>query len=317
VKGSTILGADRFVVGVNLPWVGYGSDFGASRWHPSGGLSARPAERERVHQTFAMLRQDGIAIVRVFVLCDGRSGIGFDSAAMPIGLDDVFFADIDALLSSARQHNLQLIPVLLDFHLCNPAETVNGVQLGGRAHLVSNEDARTAFIERVLTPIAQRYGDDERVAAWDVFNEPEWCLRLLPPLSRTFDPFESLQAFLQNAVDAVRQSARQPVTVGSAGTWQLDLVRPLGLDFYQVHWYERFGRAALEQPVSELELDRPVILGEFSGRSARVADVLNAAQQAGYAGAFAWSVLANDDQSGYRPEIVAWARAHAAGPMEG
>ena len=104
------------------------------------------------------------------------------------------------------------------------------------------------------------------------------------------------------------------MTVGSAGTWQLDLVRPLGLDFYQIHWYERFGWAALEQPVAELGLNAPAILGEFSGRSARIADVLHAAQGAGYAGALVWSVLAEDDQSGYTPEIAAWARTQSGGP---
>jgi hypothetical protein len=105
------------------------------------------------------------------------------------------------------------------------------------------------------------------------------------------------------------------VTVGSAGLWQLDLVRPLGLDFYQVHWYERFGWPALERPVQDLGLDRPAILGEFSGRATRwaIAEVLEAAQRAGYRGALVWSVLAEDDQSEYSPEIIAWIRAHADG----
>ena len=79
--------------------------------------------------------------------------------------------------------------------------------------------------------------------------------------------FDSLQRFLGDAVTCVKQSARQPVTVGCAGTWRLDLVTPLGLDFYQVHWYDRFGWPALARPVAELGLhDRPVILGEFAGR---------------------------------------------------
>ena len=35
---------------------------------------------------------------------------------------------------------------------------------------------------------------------------------------------------------------------------------------------------------------------------------------AGYAGALVWSVLAEDDQSGYTPEIAAWARTRSGGP---
>ena len=87
------------------------------------------------------------------------------------------------------------MPVLLDFHLCKPAQIVNGVQLGGRGNLIASADGRTAAIERVVAPMVQRYGEHEAIAAWDVFNEPEWCLRLLPSLSRTFDPFESLRGF--------------------------------------------------------------------------------------------------------------------------
>ena len=125
-------------------------------------------------------------------------------------------------------------------------------------------------------------------------------------------PFDSLQRFLGDAVACVHRHARQPVTIGCAGTWALDLVTPLGLDFYQVHWYDRFGWRALTRPVAELGLDdRPVILGEFAGRSARIGEVLDAAKRAGYEGALVWSVLAEDDQSAYPPDLAEWIRTRA------
>jgi hypothetical protein len=77
----------------------------------------------------------------------------------------------------------------------------------------------------------------------------------------------------------------------------LRLVRGLGLDFYQVHWYDSVEAASpLRRPVSRLRLDRPVLLGEFPTRGSAVApeDVLKAARDAGYAGALAWSVFADD-----------------------
>ena len=89
--------------------------------------------------------------------------------------------------------------------------------------------------------------------------------------------FSALQMFLGQAVRFVQLSASQPVTIGCAHTKRLDLVRPLGLDFYQVHWYERFGWRVLDRPVADLGLDRPVMLGEFPGRSAAVVDVLETA----------------------------------------
>ena len=299
----------RFVVGVNLPWIGYGTDVGASAWYPAGGLSAQPAALDLLDQTFAALAGDGVSIVRTFLLCDARSGVRFDADGVPTGLDHAVFPDMDALLAAARRHQVGLMPVLLDFHLCGRARVVDDVQLGGRSRLLTDPDARLAFVNFVLRPIVERYGYDDAIVAWDVMNEPEWCLGIGRLARRKGVAFDALQEFLGQAIQCVRESARQPVTVGCAGTARLDLVRPLGLDFYQVHWYEKFGWAALERPVADLGLgDRAVILGEFPGRSPFVVDVLEAAKRAGYAGALVWSVLAEDDQSAYPADLADWAR---------
>ena len=308
--------SDRFVVGANLPWIGYGTDIGASAWHPHGGLSARPEARDLLDRTLAALAADGVPVVRTFLLCDGRSGIRFADGDVPVGLDDSVFPDLDALLASARRHGVRLMPVLLDFHLCKPVRFAGGVQLGGRSRLVSDRALRTALVDDVLRPIVERYGDDETIAAWDVMNEPEWCLQRGRLSGHTGVGFDALQEFLGWAVGCVRSSARQPVTIGCAAAQGLELVRPLGLDFYQLHWYEHFGWAALERPVADLDLDgRPVILGEFPGRSRSIAAVVDAAKRAGYAGALVWSILAEDDQSAYPADLVTWTRADADRPI--
>lgn len=303
---------DRFVVGVNLPWVGYGTDVGASGWFPDGGFARQPAALDTLDRTFGALARDDIQVVRVFLLCDARSGVQFEDDGTPTGIDDTVFPDIDALIATARRHHIGLMPVLFDFHLCGPRKIANGVQLGGRARLITDGVARTALVDRVLRPIAERYGGDEVVIAWDVMNEPEWCIRRGPLGWRAVVAFDPLQRFLGDAVACFQRHARQPVTIGCAGTWALDLVTPLGLDFYQVHWYDRFGWRALIRPVAELGLgDRPVILGEFAGRSARIGEVLDAAKGAGYEGALVWSVLAEDEHSAYPPDLAEWLRTQA------
>jgi hypothetical protein len=301
--------ANRFVVGVNLPWIGYGTDVGASAWFPEGGLGQHPSAASRLDATLAALARDGISVVRVFVLCDARSGVRFDTAGDPLGLDAAVFRDLDVMVAMARVHRVRLMPVLLDFHLCGPKRLVDGVQLGGHSRVIADGNVGRAFINRVLEPIVHRYADDDTVIAWDLINEPEWCLRGSPLFRRASVSFEAMQDFLGEAVRCVKRTASQPVTVGSAGTWRLDLVRPIGLDFYQVHWYERFGWAALARPVAELGLDdRPVILGEFAGRSTRVTEVLDAAERAGYEGALVWSVLAEDKHSAYPVALAQWSR---------
>jgi len=309
---------DRFVVGANLPWIGYGTDVGASAWFPAGGLSTRPEALDVLDRTFAALAGDGIAVVRTFLLCDARSGVRFDLHGVPAGLDDTVFADIDALVEAARRHQIRLMPVLLDFHLSGPRRIVDGVQLGGRTNVITRPEARQALVDFVLRPIVERYGDENAIAAWDVMNEPEWCLAGGPLGRRRPVAFDTLQSFLGEAVACVRASARQPVTIGCAGTNRLDLVRPLGLDFYQVHWYERFGWAALEQPTSELDLGgAPVILGEFPGRTRFVRRVLDTARRAGYGAALVWSVLADDDQSAYPPDLAEWRSTFQPPPFPG
>ncbi len=301
---------ERFVVGVNLPWVGYGTDVGASAWFPGGGLAQQPAALERLDRAFETLARDGMKVARTFLLCDARSGVLFDAGGTPAGLDAAVLPDIAALANSARRHGVGLIPVLLDFHLSEPLALVNGVQLGGRAHVIAQPHAAAALIDRVIRPIAEAFAEDDAIVAWDVINEPEWCLPrgLFSPAAI---PFDAMRSFLAEAVQCLHRSARQPVTVGSAGTWALDLVRGIDLDFYQIHWYDRFGWPALERPLAALGLDdRPAILGEFSGRTTDVRAVLHAARQAGYEGALVWSVLANDEHSAYPPQLAQWVAEH-------
>ena len=73
-------GARSFVLGVNLPWLQYGCDFGANAWQPDGGVG-RPEQRARLRASFARLTDRGLTTVRWFVFCDGRAGVRFDALA--------------------------------------------------------------------------------------------------------------------------------------------------------------------------------------------------------------------------------------------
>ena len=165
--------------------------------------------------------------------------------------------------------------------------------MGGRTHVLHDSEGRHALLETVFRPLLERYGDEPSIFAWDIINEPEW----VKTLTR-----EELRAFLVETVSLVHATTRHPVTVGSAGTRWRDVYKGLGLDFYQVHWYDSLKhQPSLDTPVSQLNFDRPVLLGEFPTRGSKRAPdaIIEAARTAGYSGAFYWSVLSKDECSAY------------------
>ncbi len=289
-----------FFVGANLPWLSYGDDFGANAWHPDGGVG-RPAQRFALRAALSRVADEGLTHVRWFVLCDGRAGLRTAPDGSPVGLDDFVFRDGDAAVEELARAGLFAIFVLFDFHWFKPAAIVNGVQTCGRARFAVDPRLRARLFDGVVAPLLDRYGRHASIAAWDVINEPEWVTRGgggRPSVGRVQRP--AMRAFIGECVGLVHGLTSHAATVGSASTRSLALVRDLGLDVYQAHWYDRLNRhAPLDLPVPAHGLDRPLILGEFPTRGSRrtSVDILDAARRAGYAGALAWSVLADDEAS--------------------
>jgi hypothetical protein len=305
---------DRFVLGVNLPWRTYGCDFGANAWQPKGGL-ARATDRAALETVFARLAADRMRWVRWFLLCDGRAGIVWDSERTPSGLDEHVLPDLGAALDLARRNGIQLVFVLFDFHWLRGARRKNNVRLGGHADVVADPIRRARLLDRIVDPILEWSGRSDAVCAWDVINEPEWVTRGFGARwwqSRV--AAADMRAFIGAVVERIHARTAHQATVGLSNARGLPLVRGLGLDFYQVHWYDKHdAKSPLDRPVAYLELDRPLLLGEFptKGSARSVTSILNTARSMGYAGAVAWSALSTDDYSnyiGHSTEIAAWRR---------
>ena len=288
---------EDFWIGVNLPWLNYGGDFGANHWQPAGGVG-QPGRRAVLRDTLARIAGEGITRIRWFMLCDGRAGLRMAPDGSLAGLDDFVFRDADAAVEELGRAGLSVIFVLFDFHWFRPAAVVNGVQTCGRAGLAADALPRALLLERVVAPLLERYGRAPSILAWDVVNEPEWVTRgvRLPPR-----PSEVLRAamrdFIRDIVGLIHQRTSHAATAGSASVRTLPLVEGLGLDVYQAHWYDRLDRRApLDRPVATLGLDRPLILGEFPTRGSRrmPAEIIEIARRNEYAGALAWSALSDD-----------------------
>jgi hypothetical protein len=283
-----------FLIGANLPWLHYGIDFGANLWRPDGGIAA-PAEHAQLDRALSQITASGVQSIRWFLFCDGRAGIRFSDGGRPLSLDDFTLRDIDTALAVAQRRGIRIMFVLLDFLWCDAARATRGVQMGGRGHLIQDSTLRHALLDVVFRPVLERYGREPAIYAWDIINEPEWIKTVRP---------ERVDEFLSETVALVRSCATQLVTVGSAGVRWRHRYTALGLDFYQVHWYDSLKhQPSLDVPVTQLGFDRPVLLGEFPTKGSRRTpeDIIATARVAGYAGAFYWSVLSNDDCSACSP----------------
>ena len=281
-----------FLIGANLPWVHYGIDFGANAWRPDGGIS-QPAEQAQLDAAFAHIAAADVRWVRWFLFCDGRAGIRFSAGGRPLGLDEFVFRDVDAALEIASRHGIRIMFALFDFLWCDAVSGTRGVQMGGRAHVIADDGNRQSLLDNVMRPVLERYGAEPTICAWDIINEPEWITTVEAP---------SLRSFLSDSVSLIHAMTEHPVTVGSAGVRWRDRYAGLGLDFYQVHWYDSLKhQPSLETPVIELGFDRPVVLGEFPtrGSTRTPAEIMETARRAGYSGAFYWSVLSKDECSAY------------------
>jgi hypothetical protein len=308
IPGPLFLKGDKthlpFIMGANLPWLRYGGDFGANAWTPNGGVG-KAESRDQLGRIGREISSRGFHTVRWFLLCDGRAGIRFNAAGTPIGPDPYLFIDIDAALEIAAACDLRIIFVLLDFLWFGKAALVNGVQVRGRGHVIRSAYKQRALRRKVLKPLFKRYGRSPAILAWDIVNEPEWATRGYGGAAETAVDRRVMRRFIEKTARLVHRHTSQLATVGLANAAGLPLARDTSLDFYQVHWYDRWDATApLDKPVSEWKLDRPLLLGEFPTKnSARTPEaIIAAAEKSGYCGALGWSVLGTDRSSGINLE---------------
>jgi hypothetical protein len=285
-----------FEVGANLPWIDYGQDFGASAWRPRGGV-AQPDRREIMRRELGRLAESGGALVRWWLLGDGRAGLC--ERAGELRVDERLLEDMDAAVGALREAGLRALFVLTDFLWFRPRRQEGAVSLFGRAHLVRDAARRADLLAGVFTPIAERFAREDAVYGWDLLNEPEWATLGVG----TVDPLASvsrrdMRAYLGELAFLFRARATQPVTVGLASARGLPLLEGIDLDLHQVHWYESNDDVAtLSRPVATRGLEgRPLLLGEFPTRGCSLppSEILARAAAAGYSGALAWSLLATD-----------------------
>jgi len=220
---------------------------------------------------------------------------------VPVGPDDLLFADVAAALDLASRSNLRLCFSLLDFSWLQtrsvaqppvatpPFPGRNALQFAG---------GREALLQRVLIPLFRAFRAHPALLAWEIVNEPEWAIPEFQRSRQATLPFAHAHAFFAEVAQAIHEEAGGvPATLGSARLQWLRAWCEIGLDLLQAHYYpqlERDPSLALAQQVAGLkDLARSVWLGELPARDPSTPDyflatALSACCDAGLAGAAVW-----------------------------
>lgn len=280
--------ADLFIglSGVNLPWLDYGWDLGECPWGEMPGGFHR--KRERLEEQFAWMADHGIALCRVFLFCDFRTGLERDREGNILGLDDFVARDMETLLEVALEHRVRLLPVLVDYMIANGVREENGVPVGEYPEYIADPARRSQLLENALAPFIREYGLHEAVHAWDIINEPRFASAV---------DAGAMNAFIAGV--AALFAAEAPGALVSVGNYHPDDLAIYGPgigDFDQLHYYGYepgpFGWGwDPGLPASKFS-SRPILIGEME--PLEVAARLDRALAGGYAGVLFWSLNAGD-----------------------
>jgi hypothetical protein len=299
-----------FAMGINLPWVACGHDFGP---RPAPWQGSPRTDWTALEGRFRELAEDGVEVLRHWVLAGGvnvpfgrparalvipwvgprrrRGESAWSIARRRPGPERLWFLeavptwpeealdDLCAFAATARRAGLTLWPSFLSFEWFLPLQRQRGgVQSRGRAGLAF----APRFFDRLLEPMLDRLPADA-VAAVELINEPDWPVRrnALPslyPHPAFVEPTRMSRWLIEGVERIVARGFVASVGFAhGAAPWltaearaHLTRLAEEGRYVHQAHHYPRPGWRLPEAAESAIQ---PVVLGEMaSAQSDRWSD---------------------------------------------
>ena len=203
-------------IGINIPWIAYGQDFGLSPW------SWRGVSKDKIkaHRLFSTLKKSKIDLVVWFLLADGRSAPKWKENGFPFSLDNYFWQDYDEAIRLARDNKIAILWVILDYKMFLPQKRIpldsakkenDKVSIFGHADIIEEKSKREAFLTNIIFPIVYRYRYERNIAGWIIVNEPEHAVKE----GHVSD--SAMTIFLTEAAKIIHSTTQsQPITIAHA-----------------------------------------------------------------------------------------------------
>jgi len=288
----TVAGA-QFMVGTNRIWINgantpwhvwneFGGDFDAAWWD----------------NHFRKLHENGINATRVWISCNGETGINIDPSGHLLGCTPQFWTNVDSLLQIARTRRVYIDATLLSF---DHFQRSHPNYMRWRRMLLNGETI-DSMVTNYVVPFVARYKTNPWLWSVDLCNEPDWIHENEICGKMEWRPF---QIYVAKAAAGVHANSPVLVTLGICMGPKY-LGRPPGtnvfsdatlqalahgdpgarLDFYTPHYYDwqkviggnPFYKSPSDYPMS---LGKPIVIGECSVKGTAQHSII-----ADYEGAF-------------------------------
>jgi len=184
-------------------------------------------------------------------------------------------------------------------------------------NMLEDSASAHAYVENALIPMVRGLKGHPAILCWEIFNEPEGMLA--GGWTDRTTTYPAIQRFVNICTGAIHRE--DPDALVTNGTHRISYVSAIGsfhnnyadsvliaaggdslgtLDFYQVHYYADFpaDQNPFSYSYSHWELDKPLVIGEFSANGPNPSTTPLQAYQLlyynGYAGAWSWTWTGHD-----------------------